>query len=62
DVAIIGAIIAMARSLKMKVLAEGVETEEQLDFLTQHGCNRFQGYYFSRPLSTAEVVSRLQLH
>ena len=62
DVAIIGAIIAMARSLKMEVLAEGVETEEQLDFLTRHGCNRFQGFYFSRPLPAVEAASRLQMH
>jgi diguanylate cyclase (GGDEF)-like protein/PAS domain S-box-containing protein len=59
DAAIITAIIAMARSLKMKVLAEGVETEEQLTFLTQQGCSRFQGYYFGMPLSAAEVENKL---
>ncbi len=61
DVAIIAAIIAMAHSLKMKVIAEGVETEEQLAFLTQQGCGQFQGYYFSKPLPAAEVESRLQM-
>ncbi len=60
DAAIIGAIIAMAHSLKMGVLAEGVETEEQLDFLTRQGCGRFQGFYFDKPLPSAEIMSRLQ--
>ena len=59
DAAIIAAIIAMARSLKMKVVAEGVETEEQLAFLTRQGCDRFQGIYFSEPLPSSEIVSRL---
>ena len=62
DAAIIGAIIAMAHSLKMKVLAEGVETVEQLDFLTRQGCGRFQGYYFSKPLPAAEVENKLWKH
>ncbi|MEK7842663.1 MAG: EAL domain-containing protein, partial [Pseudomonadota bacterium] len=53
DAAIIAAIIAMAHSLKMRVLAEGVETVEQLDFLTRQGCGRFQGFYFSQPLPAA---------
>ena len=43
-------IITMAHSLKMKVIAEGVETKEQLDFLSRHGCNVAQGYYFSKPV------------
>ncbi len=62
DVAIISAIIAMARSLKMEVVAEGVETKEQLDFLTLHGCTCYQGYYFSRPLPAAEIENRLWKH
>ena len=45
DAAVITAIIAMARSLKMQVIAEGVETAAQLDFLRQHGCDQYQGYY-----------------
>ena len=50
DVEIAATIIAMAKSLKLKVLAEGVETEEQLAFLQLHGCDAYQGYYYSRPL------------
>jgi diguanylate cyclase (GGDEF)-like protein len=46
---LVEAIAAMARSLKLKVVAEGVETQAQLDFLTKRGCNRIQGYLFSCP-------------
>ena len=50
DAAMIRAVISMARDLEMNVVAEGVETKEQSDFLTEHGCQYVQGYYFSRPL------------
>jgi diguanylate cyclase (GGDEF)-like protein len=50
DAAIVDAIVAMARSLKLNVIAEGVETREQLEFLTQRKCQQVQGYYFARPL------------
>ncbi|MCX7184757.1 MAG: EAL domain-containing protein, partial [Nitrosospira sp.] len=59
DAAIIKAIIAMARSLKIEVIAEGVETKEQLVFLSRQGCKRYQGYYFSKPLSAAEIECNL---
>lgn len=50
DAAIINAIISMAHSLKMRVIAEGVETQEQLAFLEAHHCDEIQGYYFSQPV------------
>ncbi len=55
DAAITLAIIAMAHSLKLKVIAEGVETREQLEFLRANGCDEMQGYYLSRPLPPAEL-------
>jgi EAL domain-containing protein (putative c-di-GMP-specific phosphodiesterase class I) len=51
------AILAMARSLKLNVVAEGVEKEEQLEFLARHGCPEVQGFLFSRPLPNAELVA-----
>jgi diguanylate cyclase (GGDEF)-like protein len=58
DAAIAIAIISMAKSLHLKVVAEGVEIEEQMLFLRQHGCDEIQGYYFSQPLD-AEAASDL---
>ena len=58
DAAIASAIIALAHTLKLTVVAEGVETADQLEFLTRHGCDRTQGYFFSRPLA-AERCSEL---
>jgi EAL domain-containing protein (putative c-di-GMP-specific phosphodiesterase class I) len=58
DTAIVDAIIAMAHSLNLKVLAEGVETKEQLNYLKMRNCDEAQGYYFSKPLK-AEVVYRM---
>jgi diguanylate cyclase (GGDEF)-like protein/PAS domain S-box-containing protein len=59
DAAIITAIISMAKSLGFKTIAEGVETQEQLNFLIQHECDEIQGYYFSKPLPSEEVAKLL---
>jgi diguanylate cyclase (GGDEF)-like protein/PAS domain S-box-containing protein len=56
---IILAIISLARSLKLKVVAEGVETEGQLRFLCAHGCDEMQGYYFSRPMTVFDCTRAL---
>ena len=55
DAAIIRAIIAMAKSLDLKVVAEGVETREQLDFLREQGCDEAQGYLISRPIAPIDL-------
>jgi diguanylate cyclase (GGDEF)-like protein/PAS domain S-box-containing protein len=55
DTAIVTAIIAMAHSLKMEVVAEGVETKQQLDYLRRLDCDVIQGYLISRPLPVAEI-------
>lgn len=56
DMEIAAAIIAMARNLKLSVVAEGVETQEQLDFLKRQGCDAWQGYLSSRPIPAAEFA------
>ncbi|OYW33240.1 MAG: GGDEF domain-containing response regulator [Methyloversatilis sp. 12-65-5] len=57
DAAIIRVIISLARSLRLTTVAEGVETPEQLGFLRREQCDRFQGYFFSRPVE-ADLLSR----
>ena len=53
-------IINMGRSLNLKVIAEGVENEEQMSFLRAHGCDEIQGYYFSRPLAVADFPDKVR--
>lgn len=55
DREIAATIIAMARGLKLSVLAEGVESEQQLDFLRQHDCDYYQGFLFHRPAPSLEI-------
>ncbi len=59
DAAIALAIIGMAHSLKLDVVAEGVETEAQLAYLHRHHCDQIQGYYYSPPLPVPELESML---
>jgi len=61
DAAITGAIVALAHQLGLSVIAEGVETEAQRDFLIRHGCHAYQGYLFGRPVSIEELEGMLEL-
>jgi EAL domain-containing protein (putative c-di-GMP-specific phosphodiesterase class I) len=59
DGAIVSAVIAMGKALNIRVIAEGVETQEQLKFLTEHGCHEFQGYLFSRPMAASALTEMI---
>ena len=59
DAAIVLAIISMAHSMKLQVIAEGVENDAQLAYLRRHGCDEMQGYYFSRPVAQEEFEQML---
>jgi EAL domain-containing protein (putative c-di-GMP-specific phosphodiesterase class I) len=59
DAAITTAIISMAKSLNLKVIAEGVEDEAQMSFLRAHQCDEIQGYYLSKPLAVYDVAEKL---
>lgn len=60
DAAIVKTIIALADSLNLQVVAEGVETRQQMDFLRQHNCRLAQGYYFGRPVPADELPALLR--
>jgi EAL domain-containing protein (putative c-di-GMP-specific phosphodiesterase class I) len=59
DAVIASTIISMGQNLRLTVIAEGVETVEQLAFLRQQGCHEMQGYYFSKPLPAEKFASLL---
>ena len=60
DAAIVKGVISLAHSLGLNVVAEGVETRQQLDMLADMGCNRIQGYYFSKPLPENDLMTFLR--
>jgi EAL domain-containing protein (putative c-di-GMP-specific phosphodiesterase class I) len=60
DEAIVVSIIALAHNLKLRVVAEGVESREQLEYLRRHGCDQIQGYYFSRPVAPLQFEQMLR--
>jgi EAL domain-containing protein (putative c-di-GMP-specific phosphodiesterase class I) len=65
DAAVTAAIVNLAKSLNLRVIAEGVEDEAQLCFLRNLGCDEIQGFYFSRPLTADQLIenyARATLH
>ncbi|MCK5871535.1 MAG: EAL domain-containing protein, partial [Methylococcales bacterium] len=60
DAAIVDVIITLARSLDLEIVAEGIETKGQLDFLAKKGCDYVQGYYYSKPVPSDEFIHLLQ--
>lgn len=62
DQAIIEAIISMGKTLSLTVVAEGVETQEQMNYLKEHSCNEMQGYYFSKPVAAEKFADLSKAH
>jgi len=59
DAEIVAAIIAMAHNLNIQVIAEGVENEEQMEFLRKHNCDEIQGYFWSPPVPSSDIEQML---
>lgn len=59
EMIIVSSIVSMAHQLKMKVIAEGIEDEEQFAFAAKAGCDFFQGFYFSKPMPISEFEKRI---
>ncbi len=59
DAAIVNAIIALAKSMKLDLIAEGVETKEQKEYMLEQGCIKIQGYYYSKPLNSEQMQELL---
>jgi len=57
--AIVNTMIVLAKSLNLEVIAEGVETEAQQEFLVKNGCYQIQGYYYSKPVNAKEIRQML---
>lgn len=62
DSAVVRAIISLGHSLNLQVIAEGVETIEQLEFLTAHNCDEIQGYFYSKPLTASDFGNFSRQH
>ena len=60
DKAVAGAVISLGQKLNMRVIAEGVETAEQVEFLRANNCDEIQGYYFSKPIASAAIPALLR--
>jgi EAL domain-containing protein (putative c-di-GMP-specific phosphodiesterase class I) len=60
DAAIASMIISLAKNLNVDLIAEGMETEEQVRFLKENGCTIMQGYYFSKPLTVDDFIKKIE--
>ena len=60
EVPLLAAMVSLAHDLGLTVVAEGVETREQVEFLRKQGCDLAQGYWFGRPVEADEIVARMR--
>jgi EAL domain-containing protein (putative c-di-GMP-specific phosphodiesterase class I) len=61
DKAVAGAVISLGQKLNLRVIAEGIETAEQVEFLRANNCDEIQGYYFSKPVGSDAIKELLKL-